>query len=126
MSLDQIEKSVSGDIAEAAASSSDEVKLALMLAMLAENAAGRLAEIDTADFPKKLAERLDKIKNENREQLRRFREHHAENRRVLRQIEAATEELPSLSATIAANLDRFDSLLRDNIEKNDALPVSKL
>lgn len=124
-SLDEIEAHLQAQFASVA-DSTFEVKLAIMLAMLGEMSIAALGRIDTASFPKRLAERLDSLNAERRDTLLQFIEHQRENRRVVEQIEAAGAELPALNSQIEQLLERYDALLRRFVTERDSLPAGKL
>jgi len=103
----------------------DEVKAAILLSLLAEEAMNRLDTIDSSNFPSKLKARLDEIRAAHIARQALLNSHCTENKRVLQQIEG-TPEIATLDSQITDLLTRYDGLLADAVSERNLKPISGL
>lgn len=103
----------------------DDVKAAILLSMLADEAMKRLDAIDTSAFPSKLKARLDEIRAAHAARQAAIHSHCTENKRVMQQIEGSPE-ISVIDTQLSELLVRYDGLLADAVRECGSKPVSAL
>lgn len=123
--LADIEKELQDQISLLEADGFD-VKLAILLSIMAEESLKRLESIDTTDFPKKLEQRIEELRKRHVEKLDTFKVHRVENAAIMKQLDAAATELPEIDRQVTGLLGRYDELLKQHVFERDTKPIGSL
>lgn len=123
--LTDIEKELQDQISLLEADGFD-VKLAILLSIMAEESLKRLENIDTTDFPKKLEQRIGELRRRYAEKLETFKLHRVENGAIMKQLDAADTELPEINRQVVDLLSRYDELLKQYVFERDVKPTGSL
>lgn len=123
--LVDIEKELQDQISLLEADGFD-VKLAILLSIMAEESLKRLENIDTTDFPKKLEQRIGELRKRYVEKLDTFKLHRVENGAIMKQLDAAATELPEIDRQVTDLLSRYDELLKQYVFERDVKPIGCL
>ena len=103
-----------------------DAKLAVLMSMFITEAMKKLDEADKEDYPSKLKEKFNAIKELYTHKVDVFRRHLEEKARLIHIIDEAAADYPELERKISALLSEFDSLIRRKVEARDRTPVGQL
>lgn len=125
MRLDDIEKNIDLQFGDLQAGFYD-AKMAVMLAMIARQAIGRLNELPAEEFPAQLNEQLEEVRKLYLSKAEALTSHLEENAKIIRAIEKSNADYPDLENDIRSRLAQFDDLIRMKVVARDSSPVSML